>query len=468
MPDALSKGNHALGKCGSMLACMTVPATIRCALLSACAFVFATATDAQNQEGSDASIRQALDKARPALMHHLRNQIDGKGGQPGQLALLCLAALHDGVSPSDDVLAKALQRLVDANCDQTYEVALRLIVMENWVGYPDRKKAAERDSKVLLRHRHDGAFSYFDDPIEWDLSNTQYGALGLRAAASMEVPIERKVWLQLADTVGDFQESYGGFGYRPGQGKAKGAYPSMTVAGIAVLAMCRQALSSKNASMPELDSRIKKGWSWMAKNKSAIGNTEETWSYYFHYGLERAAILCDVEQVGELADIKKGEGVDWYRTGAAMLVHEQQPGGGWISSTDHGGGGEPRDEKGGRGRNAGMGRPNDTAFAILFLRRGFRKVPGAVTVRVPMLVNLTAQSNVDDVKQCGEALGKRGKAALPEVLAALRDALPQRRRAALVALQAISGQDFGIDAARAPEANEESLRRAELWYLKNR
>jgi hypothetical protein len=446
---------------------MPVPATIRCALLSGCFFVVASPADAQDL-GSDASIRQALDKARPALMHHLRSQIDGRGGQPGQLALLCLAALHDGVSPSDDVMAKALERLVDANMSQTYELALRLIVMENWTGYPDRKKAAERDSKALLKHRRDGAFSYFDDPAEWDLSNTQYGALGLRAAASMEVPIERKAWQLLADTVGDFQESYGGFGYRPGQGKAKGAYPSMTVAGIAVLAMCRQALSTKNASMPELDSRIKKGWSWMAKNSAAIGDTEQIWSYYFHYGLERAAILCDVEKVGEPAEIKKGGGVDWYRTGAAMLVREQQPGGGWISSTDHGGGGEPREERGGRGRNAGMGRPNDTAFAILFLRRGFRKVPGAVTVRVPMLINLTAQSSPDDVSKCGEALGMRGKAAMPEVLTALRDELPQRRRAAAIALQAISGQGFGLDAARTPAENEEALRRAELWYLKNR
>lgn len=450
-----------------MMGCMPVPASIRCALLSGCAFVVASTMDAQDL-GSDASIRQALDKARPALMHHLRNHVEGRSGEPGQLALLCLAALHDGVSPSDDVLAKALQRLVDANISQTYELALRLIVMENWTGYPDRKKAAERDSKALLKHRRAGAFSYFDDPAEWDLSNTQYGALGLRAAASMEVAIDRKVWQQLAETVGDFQENYGGFGYRPGQGKAKGAYPSMTVAGIAVLAMCRQALATKNAAMPELDSRIKKGWSWMAKNSEAIGDAGQTWSYYFHYGLERAAILCDVDKVGEVAEIKKGGGVDWYRTGAAMLVHDQQPGGGWISSTDHGGGGEPREERGGRGRNAGMGRPNDTAFAILFLRRGFRKVPGAVTVRVPMLIQLTAQSSPDDVSACGEALGMRGKAALPEVLTALRDELPQRRRAAAIALQTICGQSFGIDAARTPAENEEALRRAELWYLKNR
>ena len=161
--------------------CMPVPATIRCALLLGTTFAFASAMDAQDL-GSDASIRQALDKARPALMHHLRNQLDGRGGSPGQLALLCLAALHDGVLPSDEVLSRALDRLANANCSETYETALRLMVMEYWDQFPDRKKAAERDCKVLLRHRHDGAFSYFDDPTEWDLSNTQYGALGLRAA----------------------------------------------------------------------------------------------------------------------------------------------------------------------------------------------------------------------------------------------------------------------------------------------
>jgi hypothetical protein len=202
--------------------------------------------------------------------------------------------------------------------------------------------------------------------------------------------------------------------------------------------------------MPELDRRLARAWTWFEKHSSALGDPGAQWSYYFHYGFERAAILGDVEKVG---------GVDWYRAGATMLLAAQRPGGGWVSATDQGPGGE---------LDGGRGRPVDTAFAILFLRRRFQKIAGPITVRVPLLGGLTAGSTDDEVRQCAAGLQQRGKAAMLDVLSALRDDLLPRRRAALLALRAITGQDFGIDVGKDAEHNCDGLRKAELWCLQNR
>ena len=412
------------------------------------AAALAVAAPAQRDD-QVARIGAALDRARPPLLEHLRTATV-QPAPPGLLALLCLAALHDGVPPDGPVLGKALGRLQQAELQQTYELSLRLLVMEAWPAFPGRKGLAEHDCKALLTHRHEGAFGYLPSAPEWDLSNTQYAALGLRAAASMEVPIERRTWVQLAESATDAQRPDGGFGYRVAGESSRDANPSMTAAGIAVLSICRQAFARAGRSSPELDHRIEKGWKWFEKHVAAIGDANVNWSYYFHYGLERAAILGDVEKIG---------GVDWYRAGAAMLLGAQRAGGGWTSQTDRGPGQE---------LDGGRGEPVATAFAVLFLRRKFQKIAGPITPRVLLLGGLTAQSTDEEVRQCAMGLEQRGKAALPDVLKALRDDLAPRRRAAAAALRAIAGKDFGIDPERDPEHNCDALRAAELWYLQNR
>ena len=64
--------------------------------------------------------------------------------------------------------------------------------------------------------------------------------------------------------------------------------------------------------------------------------------------------------------------------------------------------------------------------------------------------------------------GVRGKAAMPEVLAALRSEVGPQRRAAAAALATIAGESFGYDPAKDAEQNRDAVRAAELWYLRNR
>lgn len=414
-----------------------------------------TLAPARAQDDLMEKVNHALEQARPALMDHLRQATRGQA-RVGELALLLLAAIHDGVSPDDPVFAAAQKRLGKAMPAQTYDLALRLMVLEALPAFPDRLELAQADAEELLRHRHRGAFTYQTQGNHWDLSNTQYAALGLRAAKALGVSIENSVWIELAKAIGAQQDSFGGFAYQArNRGFDPCGYASMTAAGIAVLAICRQAIDGDTARDTELEKKITRGWDWFRHNLDTIGSATERRSFYFHYGLERAAILTDVVKIGE---------VDWYAKGALMFVDTQQSGGGWTSKSDG--------ELG--GHLPGAGHSVSTAFAVLFLRRkfqknlGFQESVGPITPRPVMLAAVGPTSAQKDIESCTAELVRRGKGAMPDVLKAMRCEVEPRRRAASNALLAIAGEAFGFDPALDQEQNQDALRKAELWYLKNR
>lgn len=408
-----------------------------------------TAAAAPAQDTLHGRVAHALDQARPALLAHLRAATDGTAS-PGELALLALAAAHDGLTQQEPLFARAIDALARSQPSGTYDLALRLLVCEAVADFPRREETAAADAKALLQHRHkNGAFGYHRNPGGWDLSNTQYGALGLRAAQALGVAIDPATWQRLATAISEQQDAQGGFGYAR-RGSPANAYPSMTVAGIAVLAICAQRLAGDGGAPKALAARIDSGWQWMARNHAAIGSRQTTWSYYFHYGLERAAILCDVAEVGP---------IDWYAAGASMLCDEQLAGGGWRSTADAHPGGH---------LGAGRGDLVPTSFAVLFLRRKFQKHAGPITARIVQLANLGPLAKAEDVRACAIGLASRGKEAMPEVLHALRSEIEPQRRAAAQALQQIAGEAFGYDAGRSAAANRPAVRAAELWYLRHR
>ncbi|MEY4675423.1 MAG: hypothetical protein RL148_3207 [Planctomycetota bacterium] len=388
-------------------------------------------------------VRSALDRARPALLSHL------EAAQPaGELLLVTYAALHDGVKPTDPVLAAALDRVAKARLATTYELALRLMVLAADAEFPERDDLSRKDLEELLDHQSGGVFGYTANGGGGDLSNTQYGVLGLRAAASMGRTVPERTWQRIESAVAGWQNKDGGWGY---SGRGQASYASMTAAGIAVLQVCRTALGKRSEGDARRKQRIEDGWEWFATNPRDIGNWNAHWCLYFHYGLERAAILSDLQVVGT---------VDWYAVGAEMLLRQQLDGGGWASAQEglHARPGEP-----------GRGNAVSTAFAVLFLRRAFQKVPGPLTGgRAPSLPMLGESSTPQEVRACGEELAGRGVLGLEIVLKALRDPLLQRRQAAHTALLAVCGEDFGYDPQRDAEANAVALRKADLWYLRNR
>jgi hypothetical protein len=214
-----------------------------------------------------------------------------------------------------------------------------------------------------------------------DFSNTQYALLGLRAARDCGVPIPPMVWLRTLERALARQEpdgakvlrtvpnpggqaykiDYGdrarGWSYTDGSNVMTG---SMTTAGIAILAICHDALTQPqrfSAYDKPLENRttqsIQDGFTWLDANFTVQANPGQNappWHFYYLYGLERAAVLAGRDLVGEH---------DWYIEGARYLVGRQRGDGSWhtgfLGGTDY----EPNDAL-------------DTAWAVLFLARATR------------------------------------------------------------------------------------------------
>lgn len=238
---------------------------------------------------------------------------------------------------------------------KTYSTATTLLAYSTIdpVGY---RKRIEALAKNLIGWQQGGGFAYPEAGI--DLSNTQYAALGLRAAAHAGVKIPRKVWDGIAKWTLDRQERsrgvYDAAGFR--YNESKEATGSMTAAGISVLAICaEQGATLPNGSIAARD----RGVRWLAENFTVTTNPqpsfrgrqvgengpEHGYHLYYLYGLERVGGLLELRKLGEH---------EWYREGAAWLVGAQGGRGDWT------------------------GNQANTCFALLFLSRATAPVSGSV------------------------------------------------------------------------------------------
>lgn len=158
-------------------------------------------------------IKASLDLARPALMEHL------KRARGNVLALVCLAAVHDGIERTNPYLRRAAKRLKATVLTGTYGAALRLMVLADepefygMISLDERDKRVATDVKSILRNRIGGGFTYRKRADNPDLSNTQYAALGLRAAVSLGAKVPEKIWLDMLTSTLKAQGEGGGFGY---------------------------------------------------------------------------------------------------------------------------------------------------------------------------------------------------------------------------------------------------------------
>lgn len=385
-------------------------------------------------------VDRALKRAEAPLGTWLR---DLRGGPH---ALVCLAALHNGFVPTAPAMREALTRMRQASLGTTYELGIRLMVeaeLPEGLRNPD---TVRHDTKRLLQHiTKSGGFDYTPGGPRWDMSCTQYGALGLRAAHALGMQIEAEVWLALANRVSVSQCEDGSWGYSGSpQGKGNG---SMTAAGIAVLEICAQMLGERFS--PDWMWQIDQGWEWFRKNAERIGSPREDWVYYYHYGLERAAILGGKERIGE---------VDWYVVGGSMLLKAQHKNGWWPSQQEM--------TRGFRGRRSPD--PVSSAFAVLFLRKAFRREldkptgPTSKAAEDP-LEALENGAPADAVEKAVALLVLRGRAGAAEAVRGLGSGTPVRRRAALQALVRIAGGDFGYHPYRSPPHNKAAIQRAKDW-----
>ncbi len=259
----------------------------------------------------------------------------------GVTALVLYTLLESEVSPDHPAVLQAIAQLEAHPAARTYSLSCQTLAVAA-LRDPGRSAWLERMTEELLGwQRGDGGWSYPGD--QSDLSNTQYAALALRAAAHAGIEVPGAVWSGLASFALRHQENRrknetdAGFVYTPGD--ETGETGSMTTAGIAVLAMARSALGEGLGSplRGAVDGGIEAGLDWLGRHWSATSNPNKTdFHLYYLYGLERVGALLELAEIGPHS---------WYDEGAEFLVRTQEPGGAWA------------------------GAEVETCFALLFLAR---------------------------------------------------------------------------------------------------
>lgn len=257
--------------------------------------------------------------------------------RPGLRALTAYTLVKSGLPKEHPVVERLLTRLSFETVTGTYDRACLLMALEAVGGDETRAWIAELAQALIASQEARGDWGY---PGGGDLSNTQYAALGLRAAENAGVEVPRETWRKLARAVLAYRANDGGFGYSPG---ASASYGSMTTAGIGTLAICEAELARARALDGELERELPRarasGWRWLDEHFTVEENPGGPgWLHYYLYGLERAGALANVERVGDHG---------WYTEGARVLL----------------------DTQGGDGDWAGTFERESTLFALLFLRR---------------------------------------------------------------------------------------------------
>lgn len=332
---------------------------------------------------ADVTSKEVEDSIRLGISYLLRQQRrDGSWPDADQLAktgttsLVMLALLTAGEKPDAPHIERGLNYLARYSArdlGRTYSVALQTMVFA--AADPRRfKLELARNVEWLERAQikpgdaqpnWPGAWTYDADKVSpGDNSNSQYALLGLNAAAEVGIPVKPEVWVLARDYWEKAQLPNGAWGYMPHSRDV--ATASMTCAGISSLVICgtkrfegQEVLlpdgAVRNCGQTGVNIPLQRGIDWIATHFSVAQNwgQNQTWKYYYLYGLERAGRLSGQRFFGEN---------DWYRAGAEHLVHEQDPlQGYWV----------------GRDSIEARERTVTTSFAVLFLAKG----------RSPVLVN---------------------------------------------------------------------------------
>jgi len=337
----------------------------------------------------------------------------------GKTALALLARMAAGANQHDEALARAFAYLLKNPPKYTYEVGLTLMAFdvrsapvgelqrveqmsrEELAKYPFPRTLRPGDREYLQplverlgRERfHEcwsyGGYEYGAPPREADMSNTQYAALGLKAASRLGLDFDRALLADLLDYVLDHQGTKKsevkwidvqegkegkereyvrkvdarGFCYPYGARDEAELCASRACIAIACIELAMEDLMTKGKGEPLARARKRKRdaaaaveslLAWLQlhyavdRNPTAAGGAAGYWAYYL-YALERVGALTSRKRIGRH---------DWYREGADELLKRQRADGSWES-------GGYDDEL------------VNTCFALLFLKRATLR--GAVT-----------------------------------------------------------------------------------------
>lgn len=295
---------------------------------------------------ANAAIEKSIDRGVRYLL--ALQQPDGSWLGPdwtlypvGMTALGAYTLMHCGLRREHPAVASALAYVDQHDPIRTYDMGCVLMAYKQ-AGEPYPKDKVKAILKRLLEAMGNGDKdnpSYWGYPFghgypndrsnHYDLSNTQYALLGMRAAAAMGERIPNTVFERIAKDVLEQQGDYGSFNYRPGTNPSA----SMVAAGMTCLLVCRDELAKVkgfDGLGKRIESGLLKGEDWFRSNWSLEENLEVPrvpnpnfrWYYYYVYGLERVGSIWNRRQFG---------GHDWYSEGAEAILKRQGEKGGWAT-----------------------------------------------------------------------------------------------------------------------------------------
>ena len=387
-------------------------------------------------EGYELEFRRRVNESIDRGVKWLRGQqqadgswtcVHNKGFPMGPTALSVLTLLKGGVPAKHPSVRAAFKYLRLLPMKKTYSVGILLMALDAKYGATRDPFVVEKVDRYGRSLRKDPCLAHISkEDLAWmragvqflldtqtpdgvwryptkatfDLSNTQYALLGLKAAMRCGIKVPASLWLAALTYVLDWQEPKGeevalrgnevrgryrmqwteraqarGFRYANRKNPVTG---SMTTAGLASLIICQGELWSSRRFHGALRQRTRLGIrdaiAWLQTyftvtqnpiqpeegrtlNPRGAGN-----DYYYLYGLERASILGRVRHYGDF---------DWYDDGAELLMHDQQADGHWASTQE----------------------PVSTCFALLFLKRATSRMS------VPVITPSPGQPAVDPLSK---------------------------------------------------------------------
>ncbi|MHC4401034.1 MAG: DUF4159 domain-containing protein [Planctomycetota bacterium] len=270
-------------------------------------------------------IRTAIDDAVMYLQS--RQAADGsieEGGyaQGGGTALAALTMLAAGAHPaSDPQLQGALDWLAKIEPNNTYVRGIRANVWEyalRKVPYDERiRELLKTDFEWLLAALGDReGWRYTMESRDWDNSCTQYGVLGIWAAARAGFEPGAKFWITMSKHFLGCQNADGGWGYTGG-----GSSANMATAGLASMFLVFDMHHGKtcyrnenprtftSGEPAEVLASIKRGMDWLGKMQHGKDDG------YYLYGIERTGVASGRKTIG---------GEDWFGRGALAVLRAQQ------------------------------------------------------------------------------------------------------------------------------------------------
>lgn len=240
----------------------------------------------------------------------------------------CQQATDDPrLNPHDATMKGLIDAMKGLNLNdyayETYSRGLRATALALY-NRPEDRAILNADATVLVRGSNNGAYTYrpgrnggrrmmgYDDPT-WDNSNSQYGLLGVWAAAETAFEVPDAYWTAVKNHWTRCQNQDGTWDYRMGGGQGT---HSMTCAGLASLFVTHDYLDAPAFGVvvgrDPFTPALARGLRWLETGNNAVELNRQG---YDLYGLERVGLASGFKFFGNH---------EWYRELAAQSLAMQR------------------------------------------------------------------------------------------------------------------------------------------------